>query len=164
MKRLTLLSLGLLSLAACSGNTPIGLSAFNLRTLENTCTPLEGKKYLALAFNYTGKLDTLKFSFTPYSSSATPVVQTVKIGDVTAPPSSYAKVLLNESTVAKVYLSLPDAVLSSAGVTPPDTNAEPAHVHPARGEQRGRSVGRGARTQGYGCERLLLAVLPGLAG
>ena len=121
MKRLTLLGLGLLSLAACNGNTPIGLSAFNLRTLEGTCTALEGKKYLALAFNYTGKLDTLKFNFTPHSSTATtPAVQIVKIGDVTSPPSSFAKVLLNESTVAKVYLSLPDAVLSSTGVTAPD--------------------------------------------
>lgn len=121
MKRLTLLGLGLLSLAACNPNTPIGLSAFNLRTLEGTCTTLEGKKYLGLAFNYTGKLDTLKFSFTPYSSTATtPLVQTVKIGDVTSPPLSFAKVLLNESTVAKVYLALPDAVLSSAGVTAPD--------------------------------------------
>ena len=142
MNRLTLLSLGLLSLAACSGNTPIGLSAFNLRTLENTCTPLEGKKYLALAFNYTGKLDTLKFSFTPYSSSATPVVQTVKIGDVTAPPSSYAKVLLNESTVAKVYLSLPDAVLSSADVTPPDTKqSRPMSIRLEVSNAAGQSAG-----------------------
>ena len=126
MKRLILLGLGLLSLAACNSSTPIGLSAFNLRTLEGTCTSLEGKKYLALAFNYTGKLDALKFSFIPYSSTATPpLVQIVKIGDVTTPPSSFAKVLLNESTVAKVYLALPDAVLSSAqlssnAVTAPD--------------------------------------------
>ncbi len=125
MKRFALLGLGLLSLAACSGNNPVGLTAFNLRTLEGTCNALEGKKYLALAFNYTGKLDTLKFSFTPYLSTGAPITQIVKIGDVTSPPSSFAKVLLNESTVAKVYLSLPDAELSSAelsstGVTPPD--------------------------------------------
>ena len=122
MKHTVLLCLGLFSLAACNReNTSLGLTVFNLRTIENTCTPLEGKKYLALAFNYTGKLDTLKFSFTPYSSTNTaPSVQIVKLGDVNSPPSSYARVLLNESTVAKVYLSLPDVVLSSAGVTPPD--------------------------------------------
>ena len=114
MKRTTLLCLGLLSLAACNrGNTPLGLTVTNLHTIENTCTPLEGKKYLALAFNYTGKLDSLKFSFTPFSivASPLPTTQSVRITDVNTVPSSYAKVLLNESTVAKVYLSLPDAVL-----------------------------------------------------
>jgi hypothetical protein len=122
MERVFLLGLGLLSLVACNReNTPLGLTATNLRTIDGTCTTLEGKKYLALAFNYTGKLDTLKFSFTPYSSTATtPTVQMVKLNDVTNPPSSYAKVLLNDSAVAKVYLSLPDATLSSAGVTAPD--------------------------------------------
>ncbi|MBC7645901.1 MAG: hypothetical protein H7095_02145 [Pseudopedobacter sp.] len=123
MKRITLLCLGLFSLAACNReNTPVGLTATNLRTIENTCTALEGEKYLALAFNYTGKLDSLKFSFTPFLMVASPLstTQIVRIADVNTVPSSYAKVLLNESTVAKVYLSLPDAVLSSAGITPPD--------------------------------------------
>jgi hypothetical protein len=127
LKTVAVLVLGMLSLVACNGTgVNSGLAITNLRTLENTCSTLtDGKKYLALSFNYVGTLDSLKFSFTPYVNTGTPPLQVVKIEDVTIPPSSFAQIKLNESGVAKVYVSLANATLSSASlsslaVTAPD--------------------------------------------
>jgi hypothetical protein len=122
LKIVAALMLGMLSLVACNGtNLTGGLAITNLRTLENTCSTLtDGKKYLALSFNYVGTLDSLKFSFTPYVNTGTPPLQVVKIDDVTTPPSSFAQIKLNESGVAKVYVSLANATLSSLAVTAPD--------------------------------------------
>lgn len=127
MKIYSVIVLGMLTLASCGSNgATVGLNAINLRAIENTCPTLsDGKKYLALSFNYSGTLDMLKFSFTPYVNLGTPPTQFVKIEDVNNPPS-YAKVLLNESSVVKVYVSLENATLSSAtllssnAVTAPD--------------------------------------------